>query len=135
MELQVVPFASNLRLGGIMSQKNLTRGTHSSKFEEEGDMKPGQVRAYKGQKAVVAAFGIWASRGGGGWLNIHMTGDNRNFKHITVTNNPRSTTMYNKALYRDLRQLLVAYDRWPFSNEGVGTEEVSTGIQGRLPVS
>ena len=48
-----------------------------------------------------------------------MTGDNRNFKHITVTNNPRSSTMYNKALYRDLKQLLVAYDRWPFSDETV----------------
>ncbi len=43
--------------------------------------------------------------------------------------------MCNKALYRDLRQLLLAYNKWPFSNEGVETEEVHIGIQGRLPVS
>lgn len=117
-----------------MSQKNETWVTHSGKFEEEVDMKPGDVRAYKGERALVAAFGIWASKGRGGWLNIHMTGDNRNFKHITVTNNPRSSTMYNKALYRDLRQLLVAYDKWPFSNAGVETEEIPICIQARLPV-
>jgi hypothetical protein len=128
-------FVSRLRLGGIMSQKNQTRITHSGKFEEEVGMKPGQVRAYRGQRALVASFGIWASRGRGGWHNIHMTGDNRNFKHITVTDNPRSSTMYNRALYRDLKQLLVAYDKWPFSDETVEKEEVSLGIQGRLPES
>lgn len=118
-----------------MSQKNQTLANDSTKFEEEVDMKPGEVRAYKGERAVVAAFGIWASRGRAGWLNIHMTGDNRNFKHITVTNNPRSSTMYNKALYRDLRQLLVAHNKWPFGNEGAETEASPIGTQGRLLVS
>jgi hypothetical protein len=117
-----------------MSPKNQTWVTNSGRFEEEVGMKPGDVRAYKGERALVAAFGIWASKGRGGWPNIHMTGDNRNFKHITVTNNPRSSTMYNKALYRDLRQLLVAYNKWTFSNEGVETEEAPSGIQARLPV-
>ncbi|MBM4445041.1 MAG: hypothetical protein FJ020_07040 [Chloroflexi bacterium] len=117
-----------------MSQKNQTRPTRSGEFEEEVGVKPGQVRAYKGERALVASFGIWASRGRGGWHTIHMTGDNRSFKHIAVTDNPRSTTMYNKALFRDLKQLLVAYDKWPFDDEKVEKEGLSLGIQGRLSV-
>ena len=85
-------------------------------------MQPGDVRAFKGEKAIVAAFGIWAARGRDGWLHIHMTGDNRNFKHITVVNNPRSRTRYNKVLFRDLRRLLIAHGKWPFGKEGAETE-------------
>ena len=58
-------FVSKLKLGGIMSQKNQTRITHSGKFEEEVGMKPGQVRAYKGQKALVASFGDLGVKGEG----------------------------------------------------------------------
>jgi hypothetical protein len=102
-------------------------------FREEAQMKPGDVRAYKGERAVVAAFGIWASKGRGGWLNIHMTGDNRNFKHTTVTNNPQSRTMYNKVLFRDLRQLLIAYGKWPLSDRGVETGKDTICTQAQFP--
>lgn len=85
-------------------------------------MKPGNVQPYRGDKAIVAAFGIWAARGKDGWLHIHMTGDNRNFKHITVVNNPASRARYNRVLFRDLRQLLISHGKWPFGNEGSETE-------------
>lgn len=85
-------------------------------------MKPGNVQPYRGDKAIAAAFGIWAARGKDGWLHIHMTGDNSNFKHITVVNNPSSRTRYNRVLFRDLRRLLIAHGKWPFGNEGAETE-------------
>jgi len=69
-------------------------------------MKPGETRLFRGNKAIVAAFGIWAEKNRTGDIHIHMTGDNRNFKHITVCNNPNSKTRYNKVLFRDLRKLL-----------------------------
>jgi len=80
-------------------------------------MKPGDVRAFKGKKAIVAAFGIWAEKNRVGSIHIHMTGDNENFKHITVCNDPNSKTRYNKVLFRDLRKLLVAYAKWPYEGE------------------
>lgn len=81
-------------------------------------MQPGDVRIFGGKKAIVAAFGVWAARGKDGWLHIHMTGDNKNFHHITVVNNPLSKTRYNRVLFRDLRLLLIAHGRWLFGDEG-----------------
>jgi hypothetical protein len=85
-------------------------------------MKPGDVHLFRGNKAIVIAFGIWAARGKDGWVHIHMTGDNKNFKHITVVNNPDSKTRYNRVLFRDLRRLLIAQGKWPFGAEGSETE-------------
>jgi len=59
---------------------------------------------------------------GGGWIHIHMTGDNINFKHVTVVNNPNSKTRYNRVLFRDLRKLLLAQNKWPFDAEGSETD-------------
>ena len=86
-------------------------------------MKPGDVRLFEGRPkgALVAAFGIWAERTGK-HIRIDMTGDGENFKHVVVNNNPESL-MYHRTLFRDLRQLLIAYDKWPFGNEGAETEK------------
>jgi hypothetical protein len=86
-------------------------------------MKVGDVRLFeRGRKAaLVAAFGIWAEREGK-YIHIHMTGDGENFVHTTVTYNPESVR-YHKTLFRDLRRLLIAHDRWPFGDEGAETEE------------
>lgn len=81
------------------------------------NMKPGDVRLFKGKKAIDVAFGIWAEKIKNGYIHIHMTGDKKNFKHITVCNNPRSKLRYNRVLFRDLRKLLIAYDKWPYSEE------------------
>ena len=86
-------------------------------------MKPGDVQPFKKEKAIVAAFGVWAERGKDGWLHIHMTGDNKSFKHITVVNNPQSRTRYNRVLFRDLRRLLKAHGQWAFGAEGLETEK------------
>jgi hypothetical protein len=80
-------------------------------------MKPGDTRPFRGNKAIVAAFGIWAEKNRAGNIHIHMTGDNQNFRHITVCNNPNSKLRYNKVLFRDLRKLLIAYNKWPFLDE------------------
>lgn len=80
-------------------------------------MKPGEVRVYKGKKAIAATFGIWAQKDRSGYIHIHMTGDNKSFKHITVCNNPSSKKRYNEVLFRDLRKLLIAYDKWPYAGE------------------
>jgi len=81
-------------------------------------MSPGDVRVFKkGHKALVAAFGIWAAKNKSGDIHIHMTGDNENFKHITVCNNPMSKKRYNRVLFRDLSRLLSAYGKWPFEEK------------------
>jgi len=80
-------------------------------------MQPGDIRTFRGKKAIVAAFGLWAAKDSSGNIHIHMTGDNKNFKHITVCNNQKSKLRYNKVLFRDLRNLLIAYEMWPYSNE------------------
>ena len=85
-------------------------------------MRPGDVDPFQGDKAIVAAFGIWAERGNDGWLHIHMTGDKVNFKHITVVNNPNSKMRYNRVLFRDLRKLLLSQNKWPFGAEGSETD-------------
>lgn len=84
-------------------------------------MRPGDVDPFQGDKAIVAAFGIWAEKKSG-WIHIHMTGDNINFKHVTVVNNPNSKTRYNRVLFRDLRKLLLAQNKWPFGVDGSETE-------------
>ena len=86
-------------------------------------MKVGDVRLFGGEAALVAAFGIWAEKRTGKYIHIHMTGDGENFVHTTVTNNPKSKKRYHKTLFRDLRRLLIAHDRWPFGDEGAETEE------------
>ena len=87
-------------------------------FISMGDqMKPGDVKAFKGKKAIVGAFGIWAEKNSSGFIHIHMTGDNKNFKHITVCNNPNSKKRYNEVLFRDLRKLLIAYKKWPYKGK------------------
>ena len=80
-------------------------------------MKPGDVKVFGGKKAIVAAFGIWAAKDSSDYIHIHMTGDNKNFQHITVCNNSNSKLRYNKVLFRDLRKLLIAYDKWPYAGE------------------
>lgn len=80
-------------------------------------MNPGDVKIFKGKKAIVAAFGLWAEKNETGYIHIHMTGDNKNFKHITVCNNPDSKMRYNRVLFRDLKRLLIAHDKWPYGNE------------------
>lgn len=77
-------------------------------------MNPGDARPFRGDKAIVAAFGIWAEKKKSGSIHIHLTGDKKNFKHVTVCDNPRSKLRYNKVLFRDLRKLLIAYKKWPY---------------------
>jgi hypothetical protein len=83
-------------------------------------MLPGDVRAFAGDRAVAATFGIWASKQGK-WIHIHLTGDGRNFAHTTVTNNPNSKR-YHRTLFRNLRQILIAYNKWQFGDEGSETD-------------
>jgi hypothetical protein len=52
---------------------------------------------------------------------MHTTGDNVNFKHIVV-NNPNSKPRYKRVLFRDLRKLLLAQNKWPFGVEDSETE-------------
>ena len=45
-------------------------------------MNPGDVKKFQGKKAIVAAFGIWAEKDNSDYIHIHLTGDNKNFKHV-----------------------------------------------------
>ena len=80
-------------------------------------IEPGMVRPFGGRKALVAAFGVWAEKNGAGQIHIHLTGDNKKFHHVTVCNNPGSRLRYNRVLFRELRKLLIAYDKWPYGAE------------------
>jgi hypothetical protein len=86
-------------------------------------MRPGDQRTFKqGQgNAVVLAVGLWAQRSPNGkQLHIHMTGT-KNF-HTTVTNDQKSKR-YHRALFRNLRRILVTNQCWPFGDEGAETEQ------------
>lgn len=83
-------------------------------------MLPGDIRTFRGDKAVAVTLGVWAEKRGK-WIFINMTGNGISFKHILVNNNPKST-MYHRTLFRDLRQLLIENNKWTFGKEGAETE-------------
>ena len=84
-------------------------------------MKRGDVRVAEGDKTITVAFGVWAGKKGR-WIYIVMAGDGNGFSQVSVTHNPKSK-MYHKTLFRDLRRLLIEYDKWTFGDEGSETEE------------
>ena len=84
-------------------------------------MQPGDVRTFEGERAITAAFGIWAEKRGN-WIYINITGDNQNLRHVIIVNNPESV-MYHRTLFRDLRQLLITHHKWPFGEEGSETDK------------
>ena len=78
-------------------------------------MNPGDVRTFKKGKqlALVVALGVWAERSGEGRpIHIHLTGPYP--FHTTVTNQ-KGSVRYHRTLFRNLKQVLVAHSRWPFS--------------------
>jgi len=79
-------------------------------------MEPGSVRPFNEDEALIATFALWAEKDNSDDILIHMTGDNVHFKHITICNNPDSKK-YHKLLYRDLKNLLKAHNKWPFGDE------------------
>lgn len=82
------------------------------------EMRPGDVRVFRKGQALVLATGIWAKRQGKKWIRFDITGTG---KHTTVTNNPESER-FHRTLFRDLRQVLLKDNCWPFGTEGVETE-------------
>jgi hypothetical protein len=84
------------------------------------DMKPGDVRTFRGGQAVVLATGVWVKRDGKKWIRIDITGT-KNF-HTTVTND-KNSERYHRTLFRDLRRVLLANGCWPFGEEGAETEK------------
>lgn len=90
------------------------------------EMKPGDTRTFKRGEgnAVVLGLGLWAERRGR-QLHIHMTGTNT--FHTTVTSDPKSER-YHRTLFRNLRQVLVDNNCWPFGEEGAETEERTEGL-------
>jgi hypothetical protein len=83
---------------------------------KSAEMKPGNIRQFKngkGHRSVVLAVGLWAKRDGK-HIRIDITGTG---KHTTVTNNPTSVR-FHRTLFRDLRQILVDNECWPFGQEG-----------------
>ncbi len=85
-------------------------------------MKPGDVRTFQRGtgNAVVVAVGVWAERARkSGPIQIHLAGIRG--KHTTVTNQPASER-YHRTLFRDLRNLLIEKNCWPYGKEGAETE-------------
>ena len=88
-------------------------------------MKPGDVRTFRSGtgNAVVVAVGVWAKKPKkNGPIHIHVTGVRG--KHTTVTNQPKSER-YHRTLFRDLRNVLIANNCWPYGTEGSETEHRS----------
>lgn len=84
------------------------------------DMSPGDVRTFKrGGKSLVLAVGVWAAKPRS-TIHIHVTGGKK--FHITVTDK-KNSERYHRVLFRNLRRLLVSEGRWPFGEEGEGTEQ------------
>ena len=75
-------------------------------------MKPGTIRPPKRDDgdAVVLSVVIWAERQGK-QIHIHVDGAGEN--HTTVTSDPESPR-YHRALFHNLRQVLIYNNCWPF---------------------
>jgi len=82
------------------------------------EMKPGDVRAFDGGRALVVAVGIWAKRDRE-HLRIDITGFGG---HTTITNNPESER-YRRTLFRNLRRIMIENGVWGFGEEGAEMEE------------
>jgi len=84
-------------------------------------MTPGDTRQFKEGKgkSMVLALGIWAKRQGNN-IHIHLSGAEK--FHVTVTNDPESER-YHRTLFRNLRKVLIAHEKWPFGDEGKETEK------------
>jgi hypothetical protein len=85
-------------------------------------MKPGETKIFQrgSKRAIVLAIGVWANqRKKDGPIHIHITGTPK--FHTTVTNRPGNR--YHRTLFRDLRRVLMAQNRWPYGNEGAETEQ------------
>jgi hypothetical protein len=81
-------------------------------------MKTGDVRLFEGKKrALAVSIGLWAEKPGR-QIHIHISGHGGN---TWVTNDPKSER-YHKTLFRNLRQILLQNERWPFGDEGDETE-------------
>jgi hypothetical protein len=83
----------------------------------EEDMNPGDIRTFRRGEgnAVVLAVGVWAERQGK-QIHIHLAGAGDG--HTTVTSDPESVR-FHRTLFRNLRQVLVDNNCWPFGNEGI----------------
>jgi hypothetical protein len=84
-------------------------------------MKPGEVRVFQtgNKRALVLAIGVWANRSRkDGPIHIHITGTKK--FHTTVTN--QAGQRYHRTLFRDLRRVLLANNRWPYGQIGAETE-------------
>lgn len=89
---------------------------------EVNDFRPGDTRVFeKGEnKALAVVIGVWAEKSKpDSPVHIHITGTSR--FHTSVTNQD-SSERYHRTLFRNLRRLLINYDRWPFGDEGAETE-------------
>ena len=86
------------------------------------EMKPGDVRAFKGNngRALAVTFGIWAERRSASQpIHIHLTGNGGN----TTVNNDQDSERYHRTLFRNLRRILIKNGRWEFGDEGAETEK------------
>ena len=82
----------------------------------------GDVRTFKKGKgnALVLGIGVWAQRDSdGGTIHIHITGT-QTF-HTTVTNADKSER-YHRTRFRNLRNLLLENDCWPYGDDGAETD-------------
>ena len=89
---------------------------------EVNDFKPGDTRVFEkgSNKALALVIGVWAEKPKlDGPIYIHLTGTST--FHTSVTNQDLSER-YHRTLFRNLRRLLINYDRWPFGDEGAETE-------------
>lgn len=84
-------------------------------------MQPGETKAIDSDSAVAITLGVWVEKHGT-VIEIHLTGDGELFSHTTVNNN-QASPRYHRAIFRNLRRLLIANGKWPYGNEGAETEE------------
>ena len=83
------------------------------------ELRPGDTRTFRRGEgnAVVLGVGLWAERRGR-QIQIHMTGTPT--FHTTVTND-KNSERYHRTLFRNLRQVLIDNECWPFGDEGAET--------------
>ena len=83
-------------------------------------IQPGDGKSIVNDVTAALKLGVWAEKHGA-VIEIHLTGDGELFSHTTVNNNPASPR-YHRTMFRNLRRLLIANDKWPFGSEGMETE-------------
>ena len=85
-----------------------------------GHASQGEAWPSGGKKSVTLVIGTWADKNEVGHIHIRIAAGSR---RITTVTNHKTSERYHRTLFRNLRQIWIEHNRWPFGEDGAETEE------------